>query len=811
MSNVKISGLTAYTNPAVSDVLPIVDLLNDQTKKITISDLLKSGFGPGTVSLPSFSFIGDPDTGIYSPGANQFAVTTGGTQRLLIDASGNTTIQGDLTVNGTTTTVSSNTLSIKDKNIEIAVVSTPTDTTADGGGITLKGATDKTLTWVDSTDCWTFNQALNLTAGTAGAPALVFNGDVNSGLFQPGADSLAIATAGTQRVTVDSSGRVGIGTSSPQSELTVRGSTPQITLEPTADTQNCRLQFCTTDGTIQTAIQAGGGEGTDIKFVNTTTSSETVRIKGNGNVGIGTSTNLNQKLYIVGTSNDTIDETTGTAKFQGSGGNGLLFGTRSSSPFQSYIQSAFVQDTSVAQYSLLLNPLGGNVGIGTNSPGKLLHLNASNPVLRLSGSTSGNCEIQTDGSSFLINADSGNSAANSNLAFRVDNSERLRIDSSGRVGIGTSSPSELLEITNLGGTAPAALSLYSRDVSISGTQEIGAIYGKGLDSGSSGPYVGGKITFAADGNWDTGTNYYYPTAIKFYTQQANGTDNIAAGPRMVIDSSGKLLLGTTTPGQSAADDLTVASSGSTGITIRSGTTSTSALYMSDGTSGADEYRGFMFYDHNSNFMQFGTNGSNAMRIDSSGNVGIGTSSPSVTNGNGLHIAASNAGLKLQNTVNTGVAYIEYANESNTTTFVQGYRDLTGVYAIRPGASLTATSGLTLDSLGRVGIGNTSPSAPLDVVGNDGIAIQSSSQTNEFLIRPSGSSADGIRFTQAGGAGDRMTIDSSGRVGIGTSSPSSKLQVNGTVTANAFSGDGSALTNLPASGGGVSIGLAIALG
>jgi len=213
MANVKISGLTAYTDPVATDVLPIVDLVNDQTKKVKVEDLLKK-FGLGTEALPSFAFTGDLDTGIYSPGANQFAVTTGGTQRLLIDASGNTTIQGDLTVNGTTTTVSSNTLSIKDKNIEIAVVSTPTDTTADGGGITLKGATDKTLTWVNSTDCWTFNQALNLTTGTAGAPALVFNGDVNSGLFQPGADSLAIATGGAQRVTVDSSGRLLMGTSS---------------------------------------------------------------------------------------------------------------------------------------------------------------------------------------------------------------------------------------------------------------------------------------------------------------------------------------------------------------------------------------------------------------------------------------------------------------------------------------------------------------------------------------------------------------------------------------------------------------------
>jgi len=63
-----------------------------------------------------------------------------------------TTIAGNLTVQGTTTTIDSTTLSVKDKNIEMGVVSSPTDVTADGGGITLKGTTDKTFNWVDSTD-----------------------------------------------------------------------------------------------------------------------------------------------------------------------------------------------------------------------------------------------------------------------------------------------------------------------------------------------------------------------------------------------------------------------------------------------------------------------------------------------------------------------------------------------------------------------------------------------------------------------------------------------------------------------------------
>lgn len=75
------------------------------------------------------------------------------------------TVTGDLVVNGTTTTVNSTTVSVDDKNLELGSVSTPTDSTADGGGITLKGAADYTITWVNSTDSWTFNQNINVTTG----------------------------------------------------------------------------------------------------------------------------------------------------------------------------------------------------------------------------------------------------------------------------------------------------------------------------------------------------------------------------------------------------------------------------------------------------------------------------------------------------------------------------------------------------------------------------------------------------------------------------------------------------------------------
>jgi hypothetical protein len=74
-------------------------------------------------------------------------------------------LSGDLTVNGTTTTINSTTITVDDKNIELGSVATPTDAGADGGGLTLKGATDKTFNWIDATDAWTSSENMNLLTG----------------------------------------------------------------------------------------------------------------------------------------------------------------------------------------------------------------------------------------------------------------------------------------------------------------------------------------------------------------------------------------------------------------------------------------------------------------------------------------------------------------------------------------------------------------------------------------------------------------------------------------------------------------------
>ena len=135
-------------------------------------------------------------------------------------------LSGDLTVNGTTTTVNSTTLTVDDKNIELGSTATPTDAGADGGGITLKGATDKTFNWVDATDSWTSSEHLNLLTGkkfyingtevlsgtTLGSgvtgSSLTSVGTIATGVWN--GTAIAIANGGTG-ATSDSAARTNLG------------------------------------------------------------------------------------------------------------------------------------------------------------------------------------------------------------------------------------------------------------------------------------------------------------------------------------------------------------------------------------------------------------------------------------------------------------------------------------------------------------------------------------------------------------------------------------------------------------------------
>lgn len=89
----------------------------------------------------------------------------GGVSKLSADKAGNVVIAGDLTVQGATVTMNTATIDVEDTNITLGKVTTPTDVTANGGGITLLGATNKTLVWGSTESAWNSSENVNLVTG----------------------------------------------------------------------------------------------------------------------------------------------------------------------------------------------------------------------------------------------------------------------------------------------------------------------------------------------------------------------------------------------------------------------------------------------------------------------------------------------------------------------------------------------------------------------------------------------------------------------------------------------------------------------
>jgi hypothetical protein len=109
-------------------------------------------------------------------------------------------LSGDLTVNGTTTNINSTNLVVEDKNIVLGDTAEPADAGADGGGITLKGTTDKTFNWVDATDSWTSSEHVDLASGkvlkVAGTEVLS-GSTLGSGVTGSSLTSVGTITSGT--------------------------------------------------------------------------------------------------------------------------------------------------------------------------------------------------------------------------------------------------------------------------------------------------------------------------------------------------------------------------------------------------------------------------------------------------------------------------------------------------------------------------------------------------------------------------------------------------------------------------------------
>ena len=291
-----------------------------------------------------------------------------------------------------------------------------------------------------------------------------------------------------------------------------------------------------------------------------------------------------------------------------------------------------------------VNVTGGSVGIGTDSPvsGVKLHLQDTS-ACRLQLSTNNTGHTSSDGVRLMIDGSNNFEILQreeANIEFFTNNTERARITSSGNFGIGETSPTRRLVITG-------------------DTNTVAVV--RGATNGTSSLFLGDSD------DEDIGAlTYNHPSNYLAIT--------VNASERARIDSAGRLLLGTTTEGYSSGDDLTIATSGHTGITLRSGTTSEGAVYFSDATSGGGEYIGSLVYSHNTNNMIFTANGAERMRIDSSGHLLHGVTADEDTSGNGgvrfinagdIQIDGDQQALVFRSTNNTAQeqSAIEWWNEN----------------------------------------------------------------------------------------------------------------------------------------------------
>mgnify|MGYP003322167320 CR=1 FL=1 len=199
--------------------------------------------------------------------------------------------------------------------------------------------------------------------------------------------------------------------------------------------------------------------------------------------------------------------------------------------------------------------------------------------------------------------------------------------------------------------------------------------------------------------------------------------NINSSEKGRIDSSGRLLLGTTTEGHTSGDDLTIATSDTTGITLRGGSSGGGRIFFSDGTSGDAEYEGVVGYDHGTNHLYFSTNHAERLRITSAGAAVVGGTSAQASDAVTLmpdgEVTA--AGFYFSNNIgaamnNTGIR----RHTTNTMVF-----------------DTDSTERLRISSDGYVGINETSPIHQLSIGINTATAWSASKNisnttNNDFI-------------------------------------------------------------------------------
>jgi hypothetical protein len=343
------------------------------------------------------------------------------------------------------------------------------------GSLTFEGATadafettlavvdptaDRTITLPNATGTVVLDnnaQTVQFGLGAVGTPSITFSGDTNTGIYSPAADTLAFAEGGVEAMRIDSSGRVGIGTTSPGYALHVSSSsTTDIFIGSGAD--DTRLYFTDTNRSIR------GVSGGALTFQ--TGAAERIRIDSSGRLLVGTSstsantTALFQGYGGVPTGPGHVRIATGTS-FPADGANlGLVLfsdsehtncafisadrdgGTWSASSKPTRLVFSTTADGAASPTERMRITSAGNVGIGTTSP----QAYSGYTVATVDNATNGGVvSLRKNGTAYLnlyTNTGFGvieGVGIGTGLQFLANNAERARIDSSGRLLVGTSS------------------------------------------------------------------------------------------------------------------------------------------------------------------------------------------------------------------------------------------------------------------------------------------------------------------------------------------------------------------------------------
>ena len=357
----------------------------------------------------------------------------------------------------------------------------------------------------------------------------------------------------------------------------------------------------------------------------------------------------------------------------------------------------------------------------------------------------------------------------------------LAIDDSQQVGIGTTTPSALL---NLESSSTSALLIANRTNAVDGTKNL--IDFK-LDADDNNSYSAGSIGVEAEGSWTSTAGTRDGSII--FRPSVNGTDT--AG--MVLTSSFDLGVGLTSPSDYYATDVVISANDEGGLTFAStGTTFKQYIAWADGTSGDAQYRGYIAYDHNNDSMAIATSGSAKATIDSNGNIGIGTTSPDSK----LHVDSGvsstsdwgNLGIisdfPINNTGRIYTSYLLQDSESIKAAAIGLAYDGTG-YKMHFGTASTTSSGIstaaTIDSSQNATFAGIVTTDKIFVAKGQNISHGTSlikisqESTAKSQIRFYGadtSTAGSLEFmgssSDGSAGGVRMTIDSTGNVKLGNS-------------------------------------------